>query len=321
MKVFLSSTGHDLVEYRLKASQALEKLGLQIVKMEDFGAMSEEATEACRKKIEACDLFIGIYAHQYGFISPGSAISMIEKEYEFAKTKPKLCFIVEDSYPWNPQFVDYINYQLLNNFKTRIKNEYVIVAFNTAEDLAAKISYSTTRNFLQQMAENSRGRFYHLLQDRVTLQELLRSALSILVEITKTDYNQIFMIGTDKHSKKLCAVADNVARSKQRYRFAIFDGVIGKAIDTGKLQYIPDVDKHQGYFKAVPKTRSELVVPIKIDDVYCGAFNSESEEKEYYSAQMIQSAEELAHDFGLLLKDIEWSPGMEADDLPFLHIP
>jgi hypothetical protein len=44
MKIFLSSTYEDLKEHRAKAAQAIERLGQQGIRMEVFGARSEEAT-------------------------------------------------------------------------------------------------------------------------------------------------------------------------------------------------------------------------------------------------------------------------------------
>ncbi len=47
MKIFLSSTYEDLKEHRAKAAQAIERLGQQGIRMEVFGARSDEATDVC----------------------------------------------------------------------------------------------------------------------------------------------------------------------------------------------------------------------------------------------------------------------------------
>jgi len=46
MKVFLSSTYIDLIEYRKAAHNALERLGQEVGRMEIFGARTAEATSA-----------------------------------------------------------------------------------------------------------------------------------------------------------------------------------------------------------------------------------------------------------------------------------
>jgi hypothetical protein len=68
MKIFLSSTYVDLIEYRQAATEALERLGQQVGRNESFGAQPVEPSDACLSEIEDCDRFVGIYAHRYGYI-------------------------------------------------------------------------------------------------------------------------------------------------------------------------------------------------------------------------------------------------------------
>jgi hypothetical protein len=57
MKIFLSSTYVDLVEYRAAAANALERLGQQGIRMEVFGARPTDATSACFDEIGESDAF------------------------------------------------------------------------------------------------------------------------------------------------------------------------------------------------------------------------------------------------------------------------
>ena len=82
MKVFISSTYQDLIDYRAAAIEAVEGTSYQAVKMEVFGARSDEPLNACLQEIEQCDLFIGIYAHRYGYVPDSSNISITEMEYQ-----------------------------------------------------------------------------------------------------------------------------------------------------------------------------------------------------------------------------------------------
>lgn len=108
MKVFLSSTYIDLVEHREKAVDAIERLGQQAWRIEVFGARPEEPVTACLAKVAGCDLFVGIYAHRYGFIPAGSAVSITEAEFDHARkrNKPIFCFVVDEDYPWPPKMID-----------------------------------------------------------------------------------------------------------------------------------------------------------------------------------------------------------------------
>jgi hypothetical protein len=148
MKVFISSTYQDLIDYRRKTAEAVERLGQQGVRMEVFGARLERATEVCRDEIDESDIFVGIYAHSYGYIPPGSDLSITEMEYHYAvkHKKPVFCFVVDEDYPWRPAFIDGEPAQSkLKALKEKISASLVRDTFTTPEDLAFKVAASVGR--------------------------------------------------------------------------------------------------------------------------------------------------------------------------------
>lgn len=143
MRVFLSSTYCDLVEHRQAATDALERLGQQVGRMEIFGARSEEPLNACVSEIDACDLFVGIYAHRYGHVLPSSQYSITEQEFRQAleQKKPLFCYLVDDKYDWPPQFIESEpGLSKLLAFKSTIKESLVVDFFSEPLDLAVKIA-------------------------------------------------------------------------------------------------------------------------------------------------------------------------------------
>ena len=65
------------------------------------------AAALCRAKIEEADLFLGLYAHRYGFQPDGfDGKSITQLEYEWARERrpaPTVpAFIVDDDLPWSP---------------------------------------------------------------------------------------------------------------------------------------------------------------------------------------------------------------------------
>ena len=102
MRAFISSTYRDLVDHRCAAADALERLGLQLQRMETFGARPHDATQACLAEIEASELFVGIYAKRYGHVPRDSQISITEAEFDYAFNlrRPTFCFFQADEYPW-----------------------------------------------------------------------------------------------------------------------------------------------------------------------------------------------------------------------------
>jgi CheY-like chemotaxis protein len=158
MKAFISSTYRDLTDYRKKTAEAVERLGQQGIRMEVFGARPEGATEVCRNEIDESDIFVGIYAHRYGFIPPGCDLSITEMEYHYAieRKKPAFCFVIDEDYPWRPSFIDGEPAQSkLKAFKGKINASLVRDTFTTPEELAFKVATSIGRYlFTKAIKEN-----------------------------------------------------------------------------------------------------------------------------------------------------------------------
>ncbi len=143
MKVFLSSTYVDLVEHRKAAHDALEQLGLHVIGMESFGARPEDSTIACLKEVKDCDLFIGIYAHRYGYIPKDSDVSITEQEYNHAQKlgKPIFGFIINEDHAWPPKHIEHDKREKLNTFLSKVKKQPVEF-FTTPDNLASGIASS-----------------------------------------------------------------------------------------------------------------------------------------------------------------------------------
>ncbi|HKU73010.1 MAG TPA: DUF4062 domain-containing protein [Pyrinomonadaceae bacterium] len=144
MKVFISSTYKDLIDYRSAAIRAVEGTNYQASKMEVFGARPDEPLDACLKEVEESDLFIGIYALRYGFIPEGADISITEREYAHARKlgRPIYCFLLDkEKQPW---FYNWIEGEpgksKLEDFKKRIEKQHVCAYFTSADDLSAKVA-------------------------------------------------------------------------------------------------------------------------------------------------------------------------------------
>ena len=144
MKVFISSTYKDLIDYRAAAIRAVEGTNYQASKMEVFGARPEEPSDACLKEVEGSDLFIGIYALRYGFVPEGADISITEMEYVHAKKLGRLiyCFLLdEEKQGWFTRWIEgEPGKSKLEDFKKRIQTQHVCGYFTTPDDLRAKVA-------------------------------------------------------------------------------------------------------------------------------------------------------------------------------------
>ncbi|MGE0815839.1 MAG: DUF4062 domain-containing protein [Vicinamibacterales bacterium] len=148
MRAFLSSTYADLTEHRRAVTAALTRLGLTLSRMEDYGARPADATSACFDEIEQSDLFVGVYAHRYGFVPSGSEISITEAEFNHAASlrRPTFCFVVDDEAIWPHELYEEGHGQaLLAAFKARVDTLVVRDTFTTPDVLATRVAASVGR--------------------------------------------------------------------------------------------------------------------------------------------------------------------------------
>ncbi|MDX2137030.1 MAG: DUF4062 domain-containing protein, partial [Chloroflexota bacterium] len=66
--VFISSTSRDLADYRAAAVEICLRMGYTPIAMEYFSAMPVGATAGSLHKLDTADLYVGIFAHRYGYI-------------------------------------------------------------------------------------------------------------------------------------------------------------------------------------------------------------------------------------------------------------
>ncbi len=141
MKVFVSSTLIDLEDHRKAVEEIINRLDQQFRGMEYFGSRPDEPKEVCFQEIDQCQVFIGIYAHRYGFIPEGDPRSIVEQEldYAFEKRIPCFCYIVDPNHPWPPEFVEIPAVDNMNALKRKVSN-LVRSQFTTPDNLAKQVA-------------------------------------------------------------------------------------------------------------------------------------------------------------------------------------
>ncbi len=113
-RVFVSSTGKDLPEYREAARGAILGLdGFYADAMETWGARDAAPEDFDGQRIADADVFVLILGHRYGSSPPGEKLSYTELEYEAAVRlgKPRLVFVADDNLPLLPAWDEPANRQ------------------------------------------------------------------------------------------------------------------------------------------------------------------------------------------------------------------
>ncbi len=153
-KVFLSSTYRDLIGYRKVATEAIQRFGWFTVAMEDFLSQDERPKDLCLDLVAECDLYVGIFAHRYGYIPEGDEQSITEQEYRCACNRGIKCliFILNNDHPWLKDWIDRGEAEeRLIKLKKDLTSRHTCSFFGTKENLAVLLSASLakyTRNEL-----------------------------------------------------------------------------------------------------------------------------------------------------------------------------
>ena len=92
LRVFISSTMKELAAERAAARDAVRGLRLTPVLFE-LGARPHPPRDLYRAYLEQSDVFVGVYAREYGWVAPDMIVSGIEDEYQAAHGMPRLVYV------------------------------------------------------------------------------------------------------------------------------------------------------------------------------------------------------------------------------------
>src|SRR5262249_10796769 len=70
MKVYVSSTYQDLVDYRAAGDRTLRRMGHDVIGMEQYVAEGSKPVDRCKADVRAADVYVIIVAWRYGYV-PG----------------------------------------------------------------------------------------------------------------------------------------------------------------------------------------------------------------------------------------------------------
>jgi len=148
MVVMISSTARDLPKHREEVRLACVAHDFDLKMMEHLTAENRDAIETSLSMVEAADVYLGIFAHRYGYIPPGCDVSITEMEYNRATKsgKPCLMFIIDQNVPILPEDFDTgPSKDKLDALKNRIRQAHVIKEFTSPGDLRAKVGEALNR--------------------------------------------------------------------------------------------------------------------------------------------------------------------------------
>jgi sigma-B regulation protein RsbU (phosphoserine phosphatase) len=121
------------------------------------------------------------------------------------------------------------------------------------------------------------------LSGSLEVNQVMQEIMDSLKQVIQYDAGGVFLIErkvSEIHS--LYTVGYDPLYDSQ-LKLKIGQGLIGHVASTGEPVIVPDVCKDPRYIDSNPPTKSEIVVPIKLDNRIIGVINLESEQLDAYS--------------------------------------
>lgn len=130
------------------------------------------------------------------------------------------------------------------------------------------------------------------LSGSLELNEVLREIMASLQRVVTYEVGGIFLIDPAVNEIRSIYSVGYPHGYDDRLQLKIGHGLVGHVAKTGEPVIVPDVSVDPRYVDANPNTRSEIVVPIKLDDRMIGVINLESAEPHAFDhrAQSLISA-------------------------------
>jgi hypothetical protein len=149
LKIYLSSSYFDLVQYREKVYRELRSLRHDVIAMEDYVAADVRPLEKCLQDVRDCDVYVGIFAWRYGYVPLENNIekrSVSELELREAERcgKPCLIFLLKETVPWPRGMMDATTGDnergaRIDTLRGELQKNRLLGLFETADELAAKV--------------------------------------------------------------------------------------------------------------------------------------------------------------------------------------
>ena len=161
LTVMISSTARDLPDHRQGVLDACLRLGMLPKMMEHLPAEDADAIEASMAMVDEADVYLGIFAHRYGYVPEGQRNSIPQLEYERACQRkiPRLIFLMHDDHPIRPADVEVgPASERLEKLKERLRKQRVVNFFKSPEELKGQVIQSLAAERIKHLeTENATG--------------------------------------------------------------------------------------------------------------------------------------------------------------------
>ena len=117
--------------------------------MEHLPAADADAIAESLSMVDEASIYLGVFAHRYGYVPRGYDISVTEMEYDRAVERgiARLIFLMHEDHPVKASDVEKGESAVkLEKFKTRLMTERVVNFFKSSADLRASVIDGLSRH-------------------------------------------------------------------------------------------------------------------------------------------------------------------------------
>ena len=200
IKVFIGSTYRDLIDERQAVEKAIKRLNETVpVAMEFFGSSPDTPYETCMKKVAESDIYVGVFAHRYGSISPGHQQSMTELEYRKAIElhKPVLIYFTaiseEDTPKKNTEKDPSPEREKLMALKEELGKKHTAAFFHNPDELATLVIADLHNQGFIEVSQDLVGSPHELLRLYLEAVREEHHWLSILGQNRKVEMSTLYL--------------------------------------------------------------------------------------------------------------------------------
>ena len=155
----ISSTARDLPEHRDQVRDACLARKLFPIMMEHLPASPAEAAQVSTSMVDQADVYLGVFAHRYGYVPNGHDKSVTEMEYDRAVERgiPRLIFVMHEDHPLRAGDVETgPGAAKLAALRERLLREHVVCFFRSPADLRAHVLNSLAEYLARPAADTVR---------------------------------------------------------------------------------------------------------------------------------------------------------------------
>jgi sigma-B regulation protein RsbU (phosphoserine phosphatase) len=190
----------------------------------------------------------------------------------------------------------------------KLKGEFTQVDVDVLSGLNNQIAVAIDNAYLYREAKREaleKTLLYEIgqkLSGKLSLQEVLGAILDSLKQVVKFDSGGVFLCDDRGLDLNAIYTVGYAAESQSSLHLKCDEGLVGAAATSGKEVIVDDVTTDSRYVQANPSTRSEIAVPIKVDDRVIGVINLESPDHNSFDRRHISLIRAFASQAGISIE-------------------